>query len=163
VSGCAAFRESEADREARLSREGVALAALLAAPASSAPGELRVRLAFGAAADLDLYVTDPLQETVYFANSPSRAGGSLDRDLRCGDAAPRIETVSFAEPRSGVYRVGVDFPEHCDGAREPVAFAVVVERNGRVLAEQHSAIVTLYFAPIVLETRVEHAPPVAHE
>jgi len=165
VSGCAAFRERETDQAARLSRESAALAALLAAPspASAPPGALRVRLAFGAAADLDLYVTDPLQETVYFANSPSRAGGRLDRDSRCQDPAPRVETVVFAEPRPGVYRVGVDFPEHCDGAHEPVAFAVVVDRDGRVLSEKRSAIMTLYFAPIVLETRVENEPSLAHE
>jgi len=157
ISGCALFRESESARQARLLTEGDALAAALvaSAPAPLAPGALRVRLAFGAGADLDLYVTDPLQETVYFANNPSRAGGRLERDLRCDDSAPRIETVTFPDPHPGVYRVGVDFPESCERSRDPVAFAVVVEQDGRVLAEQRSGIMPLYFAPIVLETRAE--------
>ena len=156
MSGCAAFRESESARQARLLREGDVLAAALVASAAAplAPGALRVRLVFGAGADLDLYVTDPLQETVYFANSPSRAGGRLDHDRRCDDPAPRIETVTFPDPHAGVYRVGVDFPESCDRSRDPVAFAVVVERNGQVFAEQRSAIMPLHFAPIVLETPV---------
>ena len=154
MSGCSLFRESESAREARLGHEGDALAAALVASAPLAPGALRIRLAFGAGADLDLYVTDPLQETVYFANSPSRAGGRLDHDLRCGDPAPRVETISFPDPPSGVYRVGVDFPESCGRSRDPVAFAVVVERDGRVLAERRSGIRRLYFAPVVLETRV---------
>jgi hypothetical protein len=105
------------------------LAASLVAQASDPPepGTVRVRLAFGAQADLDLYVTGPDHETVYFANSPGRAGGALERDLRCEAPAPRIESVTYASAGPGVYRVGVDFPERCDGGSEPVAFVVFLE------------------------------------
>jgi hypothetical protein len=103
-----------------------ALAALPAAP----DGELLVRLAFEAGADLDLYVSDPLEETVYFANTPVRSGGALDRDRRCEDAAPRIETVRFARPVAGRYRVGVDFQHRCPGGAEVAPWAIAIEARG---------------------------------
>ena len=80
---------------------------------------LRILLAFDEAADLDLYVTDPLQETVYFANSPSRSGGRLLADVRCDSPAVRVEEIEFGEPVLGRYRVGVDFPERCAGSPLP--------------------------------------------
>lgn len=151
--GCAT--DGGADAEAALVLEANALAAALSArgPEAVAADELRVRLAFGADADLDLYVTDPLQETVYFANNPTRAGGELDADARCGPDGLRVETVRFRAPLPGRYRVGVDFPERCGGGEGPVAFLVVVE-HGDVRREQHGAIEWHVFEPIVLETDV---------
>jgi hypothetical protein len=90
-------------------------------------GALRVRLVFGTAADLDLYVTDPHQETVYFANTPSISGGTLSSDVRCDAPAPRVETVLFTAPLAGTYRVGVDHPERCGVARGEVPFRVEIE------------------------------------
>jgi hypothetical protein len=114
------------------------------------PGAVVVRLAFGDAADLDLYVTGPLAETVYFANTPTRVGGRLERDLRCGAGPRRIEQVVYPDPVAGPYRVGVDFPERCDGARDPVAF--VVEARGAAGVERRSGrIAPGEFEPIVLE------------
>lgn len=86
-------------------------------------GALVVRLAFDEGADLDLYVTGPLEETVYFGNTPTKVGGRLEADLRCDAPAPRIETVVFPTARPGRYRVGVDHPEAC-GRRRPAPFAV---------------------------------------
>jgi uncharacterized protein YfaP (DUF2135 family) len=77
------------------------------------PGGLSVRLAFDGAVDLDLFVTDPLQESVYFANTPSKTGGRLIADRRCGDPDLRVETVHFPAPPPGRYRVGVDFHRRC--------------------------------------------------
>lgn len=115
-----------AEREAERLRD-VLEAALEGEPADPT---LRVLLAFGPGADLDLYVTDPLQETVYFANSPSAAGGRLEADLHCGSEPPgdRIERVRFAEPPSGTYRVGIDYPRSCGRARA-AAFALAVVRG----------------------------------
>jgi len=95
-----------------------------------APGALRIELHFGAAADLDLYVTDPAKETVYFANTPSVSGGALEADVRCAAATPRIETVFFAEAPPGRYRIGVDYPERCGGNSGPVAFTVRIRGSG---------------------------------
>jgi hypothetical protein len=98
-----------------------------------APGDLRVELVFGKGADLDLYLTDPSQETVYFANTPSRAsGGRLAADRRCDAPEPRIETVEFENAPPGRYRVGVDHAESCEGAGAAAQpFLVIVEADGR--------------------------------
>lgn len=132
----------------------------LAATLDAAPpptGTLRVRLAFADGADLDLFVTDPAQETVYFANSPSRAGGQLERDVRCGDPGPRIETVVFRAAAPGRYRIGVDHPRRCEGAPDgPAPFVVVVDGHGA--PETRSGAVGFeVFLPIVLE--VDVSPP----
>jgi hypothetical protein len=154
AGACAGRSGREEARAAELQAEAARLARVL--DRQSVPvdaGELRVRLAFGAGADLDLYVTDPLQETVYFANNPSEAGGRLERDLRCDSAAPRVETVRFPAAKPGLYRVGIDFPEHCAGRDEPAAFTLRVEREG-ASEERRGAVQPLHFLAIVHETRV---------
>lgn len=120
------------------------------------PGSLRVRLAVPDGADLDLFVTDPAHETVYFANTPSRSGGVLVRDVRCGDPAPRVETVVFPDAAPGRYRVGVDYAKSCDGADDPVPFVVVVDGRG-VAETNRGEVAPMVFLPIVLETDV--GPP----
>jgi hypothetical protein len=152
TSACISLPGSEARRQAEIVRESNALAASLAALEDIDPLQegLRVRLVFGETADLDLYVTDPLQETVYFANNPTRSGGSLDIDARCGAAGLRVETVTFVDPPPGRYRIGVDFPERCDGRDRPVPFLVTVQ-HGSVRREQRGTIPLQRFQPIVLE------------
>jgi hypothetical protein len=104
------------------------LRALPVAPAS----ELVVRLAFPPEADLDLYVTDPLLETIYYANTPAKSGGRLERDARCADPAEpvRVEVVRFEAPPVGRYRVGVDHPERCDDGDEVVPWAISIDEHG---------------------------------
>ena len=112
-----------------------------------------MQLAFDASADLDLYVTDPLQETVYFANTPSRSGGALDRDRTCQDSAPRIETIVFERPPPGRYRIGVENAEPC-GAASSAPFAVRATR-GEQRSESSGALPARRFEPIVLELEIE--------
>jgi hypothetical protein len=88
------------------------------------PGALRIELSFGGEADLDLYVSDPDHETVYFANTPARSGGSLEADRRCEDATPRTEWVEWPAPPSGAYRIGVDFPERCRDGVDAAPFTL---------------------------------------
>lgn len=97
---------------------------------------LRVTLLWAAPVDLDLYVTDPGQETVYFANTPSRSGGRLVEDVTCksprttGDAAR--EVVAWPSAAAGRYRVGIDFGHRCDhNAPNEVGFRVVADHDGR--------------------------------
>lgn len=111
---------------------------------------LRVRLRFGAEADLDLHVTDPKQETVYFGNNPSLGGGVLERDLRCDDPTPRTEVVTFAEPSPGRYRVGVDFIAKCRRVRGRVPYEVEVMR-GEMRRSVEGEIAFGRFQHIVLE------------
>ncbi len=108
----------------------LALEAALAAEPAAPAGELVVRLAFEHGADLDLYVTDPLDETVYYANTPVRSGGALDADRRCEGAGHRVETVRFAQPRAGRYRVGVDFQQRCGTDADVVPWAISIDAGG---------------------------------
>lgn len=108
-----------------------ALAASLEAPTERAPGSLVVWLAFGSEADLDVFVTAPDQETVYFANTPTRLGGSLDRDVRCDQETSSVfERVVFPKAQPGTYRVGIDFPRRCDDGDGAVTYVVRVEHDG---------------------------------
>lgn len=97
---------------------------------------LLVQLAFGAEADLDLYVTDPLLETVYFANKEGKSGGTISEDRRCESLPLRVEEVYFEVPLGGNYRVGVDYPNRCDGNEagefsQRAAFVLSVLHNGK--------------------------------
>jgi hypothetical protein len=113
-------------------------------------GAVRVRLVFGAEADLDLYVTDPLLETVYFANTPIRSGGAIGRDRRCESPAPRIEMVTFPKAPAGRYRVGVDFPRRCRLSVRRAPYLVIVEDGSRRI-EQRGEIDFARFQPRVIE------------
>jgi hypothetical protein len=97
---------------------------------------LLVQLAFGAEADLDLYVTDPLLETVYFANKEGKSGGAISDDRRCDSLPLRVEEVYFEAPLGGPYRVGVDYPNRCDDNEagefaQRAAFTLSVLHNGK--------------------------------
>jgi hypothetical protein len=113
-----------------LSARAAALEAALVAAPRAAAGELVVRLAFEGGADLDLYVSDPLDETVYYANTPVRSGGALDADRRCPEPGDRIETVRFAAPLAGPYRVGVDFQHRCASDERIAPWAISIDANG---------------------------------
>lgn len=89
-----------------------------------------MRLAFEPGADLDLYVTDPLEETVYFANTPARSGGALDADHRCDAERDVVETVRFAAPPAGRYRVGVDFQDRCEDGARVAPWVIAIDANG---------------------------------
>lgn len=148
VSGDAGLRDALAAEANDLAR------ALSAGGSEAAADALRVRLGFGDRADLDLYVTDPTQETAYFANSPTRLGARLERDVRCESPAPRIETLTLADPLPGRYRVGVDYPQPCGDDRGPVAFVVYFDANGR-RATRRGSIAPGQFLAIALEVDVE--------
>ncbi len=162
VVACAGAPPSEPSHDPRPAGELAAEAHLLAehlreTPAAPLPdGAVRVRLAFGGDADLDLYATDPSFETVYFANSPTRAGGTLEADVRCDAPAPRIETVTFAAVRPGTYRVGVDFPESCEGGADEIGFAVRVD--GAIAGERQGSIAKGHFLAVVLEVEAPDPP-----
>jgi hypothetical protein len=122
------------------------------------PGTVRVRLVFGAEADLDLYVTDPLMETVYFANTPTRSGGAISSDQRCESPAPRIEEVTFRQAPAGRYRIGVDFPRRCRLGVRTVPYLVIVE-DGAQRVEQRGEIHFAHFEPRVLEIDLLSSDP----
>ena len=124
-------------------------------PAAEAPAPaVRVRLVWSAPVDLDLYVTDPSQETVYFANPHAQSGGKLRHDVACGGVAghegPWVEDVSWYRAPRGRYRVGVDFIQSCSSGLEKASFRVVAEVSGKRL-EKTGTVLRERFEPIVLE------------
>ncbi len=149
--------EFDADQNIRLTR----LQAVLAEPApADLSSGLLVRLAFDDAADLDLFVKDPMQESVYFANSPTRSGGRLVEDRRCDDPSPRVEAVHFPEPKAGRYRVGVDFHRRCEqtslsGKEKTEGLYVVRVDEGARMLERVGMLTPGRFEVIVIEFDVE--------
>jgi hypothetical protein len=123
-------------------------------PSLPAANGLQVALLWSAPVDLDLYLTDPTWETVYFANNPSRTGARLLRDARCGDVAATdtvfVELAGMTAPLPGRYRIGVDFIDACNAPHEPVGFRVVVNCGG-VRRESVGTIRLEEFQPIVVE------------
>jgi len=150
-------KDFDEDQTLRLTR----LKEVLAEPASAELSSgLLVRLAFDDVGDLDLFVTDPLQESVYFANSPTRSGGRLIDDRRCDDPSPRVEAIHFPEPMVGRYRVGVDFHGHCEEttvsgeARKQGLYIVRVDVDGRIL-ERRGMVTPGHFEVIVIEFDID--------
>ena len=155
AGGCAEKTEPSIEQTRLLEAQVSALVDELASATSAraAPDELVIRLAFGEDADLDLYVTDPLAESIYFANRQARSGGELVGDVRCEATPPRIEEVRFASPLPGRYRVGVDHPSRCDGTRLPAAYAISVEGPG-VTDHASGTLPLAKFEVIVMEFEV---------
>ncbi len=158
LCGCA---DPEAEHQARqndLAIQGIKLSSILgyATPRVTANEQsLSIQLIFGEDADLDLYVTDPLLETVYFAKPGGKSGGRMSADVRCDSKTdaltysttdtsvlrePRIEEIRFDDPLPGRYRIGIDYPRKCEGGQAQAAFAVSVWHNREQI--QQSGFVT---------------------
>jgi hypothetical protein len=155
--GCSDPEAAQKELQIRLENRSEELNILLNEANSSASQReagLLVQLAFGAEADLDLYVTGPLLETVYFANHESKSGGKISDDIRCDKQSFRIEEVWFDAPMPGRYRVGVDYPEQCNGNREPAAYVISVLQDGK-RQEVRGSVSLRQFDVIVLEFEVE--------
>jgi len=126
-----------------------------APPASELPAAaVRVTLVWSAVADLDLYVTDPSLETVYFGNPKAASGGRLRQDVACGGitaaGGPWMEEIGWDPAPRGRYRVGVDFIEPCAKGVETAGYRVVVEIGGKRLEKSGTASRDR-FDPVVLE------------
>lgn len=137
-------------------------------PAAPDDGALHVALVWSAAVDLDLYVTDPRGEALYFGNNPTRAGARLEQDARCTDVADGTtpsERANLSAPAPGRYRVGVDFIDACGRDLDTVPFRVAVDQ-GPMHRDVDGTIRRGEFKVIVLEFEVGEdggrAPAVQH-
>ena len=101
---------------------GVALRALLA----GGGGDVQVSLTWNTTADLDLWVTDPAGERIYYGNRTSASGGQLDVDDTSGFGPENIFWPTNGAP-AGTYTVQVD---HYAGA-SPSAWRVTTVVAGR--------------------------------
>jgi hypothetical protein len=124
------------------------------ATSTAPPDTVRIQLVFGAEVDLDLYVTGPGQETVYFGNDHSRDGGQLLADRRCDSPAPRVEMISFAPAAPGRYRIGVDFMVRCARGVDRAPYELYAEAPGQPPLRQRGEASFGAFEPLVLELEV---------
>lgn len=113
-----------------------------------AAGAIQITVAWNTGADLDLYVTDPAGETLYY-NEQSRqlaSGGRLDHDAR-GDcrleqAHTRIENAFWPGPRvpSGEYKVALHYWGPC-GNNTTTTATVSLAVGGKVLGSYNFSLV----------------------
>lgn len=113
-----------------------------------ASGAIQVTVAWNTGADLDLYVTDPAGETLYY-NEQSRqvaSGGQLDHDAR-GDCRleqehTRIENAFWSGPRvpSGEYKVALHYWGPC-GKNAATTATVSIAVGGKVLGSYNFSLV----------------------
>ena len=103
------------------------------APLEAVQPGVTVTLRWSAPVDLDLYVTDPALETVYFGNPHTASGGRLERDARCADGATaeHVERARWERPPPGRYRIAVDFITRCAGRGDEAGYGLTVDVDGR--------------------------------
>jgi|GEM_PF-4897224 len=79
--------------------------------------EFTVRLSWRASVDLDLFLTGPSGETIYFGNRTAREGYALKKESTCdtlnGDIGEHSETATIPSAVPGTYRVSVDYIFDC--------------------------------------------------
>jgi hypothetical protein len=90
-------------------------------------GDVQITLTWTTTADLDLWVTGPDGDKIYFADPTSPTGGQLDRDDMDGYGPENIFWPAGRAP-SGEYLVQVD---HYSGA-SPSSYTVLIQAFGRV-------------------------------
>lgn len=98
----------------------------------AADGVVRVTLSWTNQVDMDLHVTEPDGNEIFYANPAAPSGGELDVDVQCRGSGG-IENVfwdgSTDTPQDGTYTVGVDEYNQCgDG---PAAWLVEAFVDGR--------------------------------
>jgi hypothetical protein len=108
-------------------------------PSGLGTGDVQVTLVWQNRADLDLYVTDPSGEIVYYGNDTSASGGQLDRDANypCGQVtSPAAENVFWptGSAPSGTYTAEVGYTSDC-GVEGTTTFRLVIQVAGRVVEE----------------------------
>lgn len=91
---------------------------LLSLGMQSSEGDvLHIDLAWQAPVDLDLFLTGPDGETIYFGNRDARAGYKMQDESNCkavsSSNAPYHESAIITAAKVGRYRVSVDYILNC--------------------------------------------------
>jgi len=101
-----------------------------------ARGSIQVTLSWNTIDDLDLYVTDPTRQTVFYGNPSVPSGGQLDVDANpaCSNVVPDpVENVFWAStPPRGTYLIEVRLYQRCIQSTDPIPFTVTVRQRGNV-------------------------------
>jgi hypothetical protein len=105
-------------------------------------GDVQVTLRWASGADLDLHVTEPNGEEIYYGSRTSSTGGQLDVDANagCGDDVP-VENVFWPEGQApnGSYTVEiVGFSvETCGGGGD---YTLTVQVGGEVVIDESGTV-----------------------
>jgi len=150
-------------------RRALAVIAVIAAfPVQAAPiavsgvigQELTVELLWQAPVDLDLFLTDPNGETVYFANRTAKSGARMGVETGCKQVMQEKgnyrESAVIPKALSGRYRVSVDFIKDCGSKAVSAAFeAVLRSKEGRELGRGRSEVQYRLLNPVGWEFEVK--------
>ena len=97
-------------------------------------GDVQVSVAFDSSADVDLYVTEPSGEEIYYAVRQSATGGRLDLDANAACSIPpqpvNNENIVWGTGRAprGTYVVRLDYFDSC--GKQATNWVVTVHRRG---------------------------------
>jgi hypothetical protein len=98
-------------------------------------GAIQITLLWLGDADIDLHVTDPFGEEIYFGHDTSASGGFLDHDtIPCGSGIPQpVENVFWPTggAPSGHYMVAVHYYSRCE-TPFTTPFEVIVRLDGQI-------------------------------
>ncbi|MCW9034092.1 MAG: hypothetical protein OQJ97_07715 [Rhodospirillales bacterium] len=103
--------------------------------------DLVIKILWTLPVDLDLFLTDPGGETVYFANRKAKSGITMGKMAGCAEvkmgASPYVETIVIPKAVQGLYRVSVDFIKDCGSKAVQAGFRVhLLEKGGQKLLGQ---------------------------
>ena len=110
--------------------------------------------------DLDIFLTDPPGETVYFANRLAKSGAAMGMESGCGEAAqggrPYTESIRIPAALAGRYRVSVDFIKDCGHTTLGADLRVVVKTaDGAVLGRAESEVQYRNLNPVAWEFEIK--------
>ncbi len=103
-------------------------------------GQVQITLAWNTGADIDLYVTDPWNETINYSSRNSQSGGHLDIDARGACNSGQYQTVENVywdtnQPPPGVYKVEVHYwaGSNCSTSAGPTPITLSISVGGQVI------------------------------
>jgi tRNA (guanosine-2'-O-)-methyltransferase len=108
-------------------------------------GLMQVTAAWDTGADLDLYVTGPLGDTLSFQRPATPTGARVDHSGR-GDCAdmpnPRSENIRWvgSRPIDGIYEVAVHYWGECLGSGGPTELTLSVAVGRRIAGQYRQSI-----------------------
>lgn len=117
---------------------------------------LVVELVWESPVDLDLFLTDPAGETVYFANRIAKNGTKMGLESGCekvgGEPQSYLETVKIPVAQLGRYRVSVDFIKGCGNSFLEAEFDIILKNGqGTKIDQTRSAVQYRLLNPVAWE------------
>lgn len=96
---------------------------------AAANGNLSVTLSWNGSADLDLHLTDPFGETIYYFHPTSASGGALQQDRECA-SQDQTEMITYPSGQavSGTYSISIHYFRACKEPRD-VSWKVTVNSD----------------------------------